>query len=160
VKARHIIALWFVLGALYLVIESIWRGWTHVSMLVVGGICGLAIGAVNQIPSFYETKMIWQSITVAAIILCVEFGSGCVINLWWGWGIWDYSGVWGNIMGQICLPFAALWVLITPFAIWAEDTARWSIYDWYTRRQLDPGKPPKYAPYSLRSVYKELFTGR
>ena len=42
-----------------------------------------------------------QSVIGAVIVLAVEFISGCVLNLWLGLGVWDYSNQPGNVLGQI-----------------------------------------------------------
>ncbi len=44
-------------GFLYMVLEGIWRGWTNISMLVVGGLCGFLIGKLNEHPKFYDKKI-------------------------------------------------------------------------------------------------------
>ena len=137
--------LWFCMGMIYLTIEGFWRGWTHIVMLPVGGLCGIAIGAINQFPRFYNAKIIWQSLAGALIVLVIELFSGLIINVWWGWDIWDYTGKFGNIAGQICVQYGILWFLLMPLAIWLEDYLRWIF--WQEGR-----------PYTLFSVYKELFT--
>jgi len=133
------------MGMIYLTIEGFWRGWTHIIMLPIGGFCGIAIGAVNQIPKFYNLKMVWQCLIGALIVLLVELISGLIINVWLGMGIWDYTGMPGNIAGQICVQYGILWFLLIPFAIWVEDYLRWVFW------QED-------SPYTLWSIYKELFT--
>jgi len=140
-----ILILWFCLGMIYLTIEGFWRGWTHIVMLPIGGFCGIAIGAINQRPGFYKTKIVWQSLIGAVIVLTVELLSGLVVNVWWGWDIWDYTGQFGNVAGQICVQYGILWFFLMPFAIWAEDYLRFVFWQ--------EGKP-----YGVLSIYKELFT--
>ncbi|MCL2772201.1 MAG: putative ABC transporter permease [Oscillospiraceae bacterium] len=144
-KLFRVLILWFFMGMIYLTIEGIWRGWTNIVMLPIGGLCGIAIGEINQMPLFYKSKMVWQSLIGAVIVLAVEFVSGCILNIWLGLGIWDYTGKFGNIYGQICIQYAILWFLLMPFAIWVEDYLRWLFWR--------EGKP-----YNLLSIYKELFT--
>ncbi|WP_242983129.1 hypothetical protein [Clostridium drakei] len=81
----------FIMGALYMVVEGLWRGWTHISMLVVGGLASFFIGRLNQHPKFYDRKM-WQECVIGTlIILILEFTSGMILNVWLWLGIWDYS---------------------------------------------------------------------
>ena len=47
-----------------------------------------------------------------AAITLVEFAVGCTVNLWLGWGVWNYANVPGNVLGQICLPFSLIWLLL------------------------------------------------
>ena len=96
----------------------------------------------------------------ALIVLAVEFASGCILNLWLGLGIWDYSNQPGNVLGQICPAFGLLWFFIMPLAIWAEDTARWLIWAYECAVYGKTEKPPDIAPYSLKSVYKDFFFRR
>ena len=140
-----IFILWFCMGMVYLTIEGFWRGWTHIIMLPIGGFCGIAVGAINQMPRFYNTKIVWQSLIGALIVLIVELFSGLIVNVWWGWGIWDYTGKFGNIAGQICIQYGILWFLLMPLAIWLEDYLRWLFWQ-------------EGHNYSLLSIYKELFT--
>jgi uncharacterized membrane protein len=144
-KIGRLMILWLCLGMIYLTIEGLWRGWTNIVMLPIGGFCGIAIGAVNQSPRFYKCKMLWQCLIGALIVLLVEFISGCVLNLWLGLGIWDYTGMPGNILGQICVQYGILWFLLIPFAVWIEDYIRHVFWQENTH-------------YTLRSIYKELFT--
>ena len=116
--------------------------------------------AINQRPGFYRAPVIVQAMIGALIVLAVEFVSGCVLNLWLGLGVWDYSNQPGNVLGQICPAFGLLWFFIMPLAIWAEDTARWLIWAYECAVYGKTEKPPDIAPYSLKSVYKDFFFRR
>ena len=105
----------------------------------------MLVGALNQAPRFYSAPVAIQAAAGAAVVLAVEFASGCVLNLWLGLGVWDYSGLPGNVLGQICPAFGLLWFLLMPFAIWAEDTARWCIW-FYEMSLMPPGKPDVKTP--------------
>lgn len=148
-KIMRLLALWFIIGALYYVLEGLWRipkgGYANIVMLPIGGLCGITVGSINQIPRFFKLPVIVQSLIGAGMVLVVELAAGLILNVWLGLGIWNYSNLPGNILGQICLPFAFLWLLIMPFAIWLEDTLRWG-FGWNGKW------------YSLGSIYKEFFT--
>lgn len=156
---KKILFLWFILGAIYINLEIITRNYTDRVMLLVGGICGVLIGLINQHPKFYKAKIIFQSIIGTLIVLSVEFISGCILNLWLGLNIWDYSHLPLDVMGQICMLYGVIWFLLMPFAIWLEDTMRWLIYQWdlYFYRYSEP---PLYDPYTLKSIYIDCFTGK
>lgn len=79
---KRILTIWATLGAAYVVFETLFRGYSHPSMFVVGGLCGVLVGAINQNPRFYRAPVIVQSVIGAVIVLAVEFISGCVLNLW------------------------------------------------------------------------------
>ena len=80
-------------GALYLLIEVLWRlamnsTPTHWSMFFIGGLAFLLIGGINEwIP--WELSLVKQSLIGTVMILITEFVSGCILNLWLGLGIWD-----------------------------------------------------------------------
>jgi len=112
-----------------MVLEGLWRGWTNISMLFVGGLCAFLVGKLNEHKAFYNREM-WEQCLIGTIItLCIEFISGLILNVWLGFQIWDYSNTWGNIYGQICLPYAALWFLLMPFCIYVDDYLRYKLFN-------------------------------
>jgi len=157
---KRILTLWAALGVIYVALEVIFRGYSHPSMFIVGGLCGVLVGAINQYPRFYKAPIFLQSIVGAVIVLLVEFVSGCVLNLWLGLGVWDYSGMAGNLLGQVCPAFGLLWFLIMPLAIWAEDTGRWMIWLYESAVYGRAVETPAQTMYSLKSVYKDFITGK
>ncbi len=106
----------FGLGAfLYALIEVLWRGHTHWSMMLAGGLCFLSFSAISERLSKYRLsfKCLIGSLTVTAI----EFIFGVVFNLILKKGVWDYSDKPFNLFGQICLLFSVLWGLLCIIAI-------------------------------------------
>ena len=93
-------------GLGYGLLEVLWRGHTHWSMLLCGGLCLSLMYLVSSMDIHFLLKVILS----AAIITWVEFTAGCLINLRLGWQVWDYSYMPGNIMGQICPQFCLLWL--------------------------------------------------
>jgi len=137
----------FIMGALYMVLEGLWRGWTNISMLVVGGLCAFLIGRLNEYQTFYNRNM-WQQCLIGTLItLIIEFVSGLILNIWLGFYIWDYSNTFGNICGQICLPYALLWFILMPLAIYTDDYLRCKLFE-------------EQKPSGLIEYYKDLFTGK
>lgn len=157
---KRIMTLWAALGVMYVALEVIFRGYSHPSMFIVGGLCGVLVGAINQRPRFYNAPVFLQSIIGALIVLCVEFVSGCILNLWLELGVWDYSGMAGNLLGQVCPAFGLLWFLIMPLAIWAEDTGHWLIWFYESAVYEKTMEEPVQAMYSLKDVYTDFITGK
>ena len=115
-------------GLIYSLIEIIYRGNTHWTMFIVGGLCFLLVGWINKF--FSWDLALWKQMLIGgAIITAVEFVSGCIINLWLGWNVWDYSHVPLNILGQVCLPFYFAWVGLSLIAIIIDDIIRWLFFN-------------------------------
>ena len=83
------------MGCVYTNIEMIFRGYTHPSMIIVGGICGMLAGLINDITP--AMKMYKQCILSAVIITVVEYISGWILNIKLGLNIWDYTNLKFNL---------------------------------------------------------------
>ena len=70
---KRILTIWATLGAAYVVFETLFRGYSHPSMFVVGGLCGVLVGTINQAPRFYRAPVIVQSV-IGAVIVLAAFG--------------------------------------------------------------------------------------
>lgn len=115
-------------GLLYVAVELIWRGYSHWTMFFLGGTCFALIGAINELIPW--CMPLWKQANIgAAIITLLEFLTGCIVNLWLGWNIWDYSSVPLNLLGQICVPYILLWVPVSLGAIILDDWLRYGMFD-------------------------------
>ena len=114
-------------GLLYVLIELVFRGRSHWTMFLVGGLCFWLIGLINEVLP-WEMPLWKQCIIGAVIVTAIEFLAGCIINLWLGWDVWDYSNMPFNVLGQICLPFSLLWILLSAVAIVLDDHLRYWMY--------------------------------
>lgn len=101
-------------GLLYGLIEILWRGWTHWSMVLCGGLCFLMMYLISDLPLCLMKKCVLSS----AAICTAEFYTGCLVNLRLGWNVWDYSAERLNLLGQICPRFALLWLLLSVPGLW------------------------------------------
>ena len=118
-------------GLLYNVLELFYRGWTHWTMFILGGICFICLGLINEIIPW--EMPLWQQVLIGAgIITGLEFVTGCIVNLWLGWAVWDYSQMPGNILGQICPQFFVLWLPMSLAGIILDDCLR---YWWWQEEQ-------------------------
>ena len=48
----------------------------------------------------------------AVIITVYELAVGLLVNVKFGWHVWDYSAQPGNVLGQICPTFTAIWFVV------------------------------------------------
>ena len=110
-------------GTIYVLIELAWRGYSHISMFILGALCFVLLGGINEFFS-WELGMIWQMLIGASIVTSLEFIVGAVVNIWLELEVWDYSNLPLNFMGQICLPFSLAWVLLSGIAIVVDDYLR------------------------------------
>ena len=120
--------LFLIGGKLYTCIEIWWRGFTHWSMFLLGGICFVIMGLLNEYKFKWNQSLILQSFISAVVITVLEFLSGCVVNLWLGWNVWNYSGLPYNLLGQICLQYFLLWIPLSMLGIILDDWIRYYLY--------------------------------
>ena len=100
----------FALGSiLYGLTEILWRGWTHWTMLLCGGICFTLMYLVSG----SGLSMVKKWLLSTCIITTVEFVAGCIVNLRLHWQVWDYSSMPFNLMGQICPRFILMWFALS-----------------------------------------------
>jgi uncharacterized membrane protein len=122
------LVLWFVIGMCYATVELLYRGYTYVQMIWIGGLAGVLIGLLDCHPAYYNRRM-WQQCFLGTLIaLAIECGSGLILNRWLHLHIWDYSCLRYNFRGQICLRAAVAWFFLMPFAIYLDDWLRWKLF--------------------------------
>lgn len=115
-------------GIVYLLIELLWRGYSHWSMFILGGLCFVLLGLINE-KYTWDVPLPIQMLVGAFIITLMEFIAGCILNLWLGLDVWNYYDMPFNIMGQICLPYMILWFLLSPVCIITDDYIRYLFFD-------------------------------
>lgn len=122
-------AVLFCCGALaYAAVEIVWRGYTHWTMAVLGGLLFLLLGGLNNwIP--WEMPLTMQMAAGALVVTAAEFAAGVVLNVWLDLSIWDYSELPYNIMGQICPQFTLAWAGLSLVAIVLDDYIRYWLWD-------------------------------
>ena len=106
----------FAAGAvLYSLIEILWRGRTHWTMAVTGGVCLLLIHLCNE--RFRKLDLLSRCSLSSFCITGVEFAAGWLLNIRLHMAVWDYSDRYLNVMGQICPEYWAYWYLLSIPAI-------------------------------------------
>lgn len=101
----------FLLGAgAYGTMEVLFRGYTHWTMLITGGACVLTMYYLQD--WILNLPVVLGALAGALIITFYEFFVGVLVNLRLGWQVWDYSALPGNVLGQICPAFTAIWFCV------------------------------------------------
>ena len=114
-----------IFGLTYGLIEILWRGYTHPSMVIVGGSCGLLIGLLNERNK--KMNLLLQMVEGMVIVTVLEFVSGIILNLYLGLNVWDYSNMRFNLLGQVCPQFCIAWFFLSYFVIRIDDLLRKTI---------------------------------
>lgn len=120
--------LFLIGGGIYIILECMWRGYSHKSMFIVGGICFAIVGLINEVFT-EDMSLLFQAVVGSLIVTTLEFVSGYILNIKLGLDVWDYSNLPYNFMGQICLPFSLLWIIISAVAVIVDDEIREFVFD-------------------------------
>ena len=118
----------FVCGCLiYGFLEICNRGFTHISMGLLGGISMIVIHITNDMRRdglnyFVQIGMITLFIT------SIELLTGEILNVQLHMNIWDYSEMPYNFDGQICLPFVVIWLFLSAVGIAFDDFLRYKMF--------------------------------
>lgn len=121
-KIKRNFFIFVIFGITYFLLEILYRGHSHWTMLILGGLGSVLIGLINEITP--KMKMPFQMFLGTVIITVLEFIFGYVLNIKLGLGIWNYSNLPFNVLGQICLPFSFLWFILSYFIIVLDDILR------------------------------------
>ena len=101
-------------GSAYYGLELAWRGRSHRTMFVLGGLCFLALGRLD---AGMPRRPVWRRLLAgSAVCTCGELIFGLLFNR--DHSIWDYRGLALNCRGQICLCFSLIWLPVSGAAMW------------------------------------------
>lgn len=101
----------FLAGAiLYSSIEMMWRGRTHWTMAVLGGIVYMILNSISVHTPGMSIAV--KSILGSGVITLLEFLFGLVLNIKMGLKIWNYENIGYNILGQICPKYTVYWFIL------------------------------------------------
>ena len=110
-------------GMVYFNFEILYRGYSHISMIICGGLSFYTIGLLNE-GKKWNPSFLLQMILGSLIIISYEYLTGVIVNIYLKLHVWDYSKVPFNYRGQICIPFLIIWFFVTPLCIWMDDVIR------------------------------------
>ncbi len=114
---------WLIGGLRYGLLEIVHHGNTHWTMMVLAALLCIPLDITNEhMP--WHFPLVLQGLIGGLTITAAELVAGLVLNIWLRLGIWDYTGLWGNLWGQICPQYALLWCfLAVPVIV---------IFDWWS----------------------------
>ena len=119
----------FIAGAIiYMAIEVLYRGYTHWSMGILGGLSLLLIGLIDEV-SEKEIPLLVQAPIASIIITLLEYYTGYIVNIRLGWNVWDYSGLPWNVDGQVCLYFSLIWMVLGSVAVVIDNYMRFIFFE-------------------------------
>ena len=103
------IALFLVGGTGYVGLELLWRGRSHYSMFLAGGLSFLLLGQLGKVRP--RLPLALRCLVGAGVITIVELGVGLLANR--DYRVWDYRQMPLNFHGQICLLYSLLWIPVS-----------------------------------------------
>ena len=103
------IGMFFLGGAGYVGLEFLWRGRSHISMFLAGGVCFLLLGKLEEVRP--RLPLALRCLVGAGIITAVELAAGLLANR--DYRVWDYRHMPFNYHGQVCLIYSLLWVPVS-----------------------------------------------
>lgn len=103
------IGMFFLGGAGYVGLELLWRGRSHISMFLAGGICFLLLGKLSEVKP--RLPLALRCLVGAGIITVVELAAGLLANR--SYQVWDYRHMPFNFHGQVCLVYSLLWIPVS-----------------------------------------------
>ena len=108
----------------YSILEFLWRGYSHWTMFILGGIClyllFILFTHTEHFP--FTVRILLGSITITA----AEFFTGCIVNIALGWNVWSYSNLPLNLLGQVCLIYSVFWAMLCiPIALLTKAVGKY-----------------------------------
>lgn len=101
----------YTVGAIgYTLIEILWRGYSHWTMTLTGGVCFFIIYLSEGV--FIDAPLWKRCLFGSLAITLTELTVGFVVNILLGWQVWDYSDMFLNVCGQICPLYSGLWFFL------------------------------------------------
>lgn len=101
----------FSIGAFgYGLIEILWRGYTHWSMLTAGG---LSLLGLCRIERNMKTNLFKKAFAGCALITGIELIFGIIFNIILKKRVWSYKEMPLNLGGQICARYSFFWLVLS-----------------------------------------------
>lgn len=119
--------LWYfwIYSFLGFLLEKLFAAATHAErrqrkcflLLPMCPVYGLGMLAVLALPEAWTGSFVSLALCGGAAATAVEYAVHWGYETFLGVRFWDYSGVFGNLRGRVCLPFTLAWGLLTAAAV-------------------------------------------
>lgn len=127
-KVGKLLTIFCAGGICYGLVEIANRGFSHITMGILGGISLIVIHILNGERRKGSISVVTVMIISGLFITSAEFIAGEYLNRFLHLGIWSYNEMPLNIDGQICLPFTFLWIILSFVGVFADDFIRYRIF--------------------------------
>lgn len=111
IRFREFIIVFLLGGTMYALVEIIFRGFTHWTMLIAGGIIFYTL--YKFFGYIGNGHILLKCVLGCAFITSAEYLAGAVLNIIFEMKIWDYSAKPLNLYGQICPAFSFGWFVLS-----------------------------------------------
>ena len=113
----------FGVGAIgYGLLEILWRGRTHWSMLLAGVLSFLGLAKISE--RLKNCNLFIKAAAGCAVITTIEYVFGILFNVILKRKVWDYSKMPLNLGGQICALYSFFWLVLSFLFIPISDKIR------------------------------------
>ena len=100
-------------GGAYVSLEILWRGTSHWSMFLAGGVCLCLLSALAR-----SRLPLWTAaLAGAGGVTALELAVGAVCRYALQCPVWDYSREWGNLAGLICPRYSLYWLFLCGWVV-------------------------------------------
>lgn len=119
----------FALGFMtYITIEVCWRGYSYPLMGICGGLVVVLLDIIGSKIS-WDVDIVLQGAMGSVIITLLELIIGELFLRGFLPVMWDYSNVFLNYKGIICLPFSLAWIGLSIIAVVVGDSVDYYLFD-------------------------------
>jgi len=115
-KLKEYSAVSIVGAIIYSLIEIVLRGYTHWTMSILGGL--VLILMYQHFNDYPDESLFKKCLFGCIVITCLEFTTGCIVNILLGWNVWDYTEKHFDLFGQICPWNSLIWFFVTIPAVY------------------------------------------
>ncbi len=135
-------------GGAYAALELAWRGTTHWTMFLTGGVCLCLLQALADRP----LPLGPAAAVGAAGVSGLELAVGAVCRRVLHTAVWDYADEWGNLAGLVCPKYTAYWFLLCGWVVLCYGALK---VPFITLQNPPPGIKVKLS-YCLSGIIKSM----